>query len=89
MGMRKVTITKLSKPVQDFLAQARRGKGILVEDENGRARFGVIRYSEASAAVKARAWKDIEGIQRKVGRMMRKTGKTEEEFDRLLQEEEA
>jgi len=87
--MRKVTITKLSKPVKDFLAQARKGRGILVQDENGRARFGVVRYVEASAAAKERAWKDIERIQRKVGRMMRKTGKTEEEFDRLLQEEEA
>ena len=37
------------------------------------------------ASERAKAWREIEKIQRKVGRMMKRTGKTEEEFDRIVQ----
>lgn len=87
-AMRKVALEELSRDVRSFLAQVRKGKGILVEDGTGRARYGVIPYVAAAPAEKKKAWKDIERIQRKVGRMMRKTGKTEVEFDRLLQDDE-
>jgi ABC-type transport system substrate-binding protein len=73
--------------VQNSVVRLRRNPDYFGKDEKGRARF-VVRYAEAPAAAKERAWQDIERIQRKVGRMMRKTGKTEEEFDRLLQEKE-
>jgi hypothetical protein len=88
MSMRKVSLDDLNSAVRAFLAQASNGHGILVQDGQGRARFGIIPYKEASAARKRAAWKEIQKIQRKVGRMMKKTRRTEEELDRLLQDEE-
>lgn len=88
MIMRKIKIDDLSAPVRAFLAQATNGNGILVQDGKGRARFGIIPYKEASPARKNAAWKEIQKIQRKVGRTMKETGRTEEELDRLLQDEE-
>jgi hypothetical protein len=40
---------------------------------------------EPSPAERKRAWRDLQAIQRKVGRMMKKRGKTEAEFDRIVQ----
>ena len=88
MAMRKVTITKLSKSVQSFLARVRNGDSIIVQDEAGRARVGVIPYQEATPAQKKKAWKDVKRIQTKVGKMMRKKGKTEAQLDRILQDDE-
>ena len=87
MTMRKVTITKLSKPVQSFLSSVRKGKGILVEDATGRAKYGIIPYEEAPKAAQKAALKRLERLQKKVGRMMKRTGKTEAEFDRILQQD--
>lgn len=85
MGMRKVALHELSQDVRSFLAQVATGEGILVEDETGRARYGVIPYHETPPRQQAAALKRLERLQKKVGTMMRRTGKTEEEFDRLVQ----
>lgn len=87
-GMKKVAINELSQPVRSFLDQVKNGEAIVVQDEQGRSRYGVVPYIEATPAERERAWKEIEKIQRKVGKTMQKKGLTEDDFDRLLQEEE-
>jgi hypothetical protein len=47
MRMEKVRLTTLSEAVRSFLARARKGRGLLVEDEAGRVFVGVIPYEEA------------------------------------------
>lgn len=85
-AMRNTTVTKLSKPVRTFLARARKGRGLVVEDASGRGWVGVVPYDESSRRAQEAAMKRLERIQKKVGRVMRAKGKTEEDFDRLLQD---
>jgi hypothetical protein len=86
MSMRRVAINDLPEDVRSFLSQVREGEGIMVEDETGRAWAGVVPYDEAPVADQEAALKRLEGLQKKVGKMMKETGRTEEEFDRLLQD---
>ncbi len=85
--MQRISITDLNDSVRSFLRKARR-EGIVVEDERGRAQCGIVPYREATAGARQRAWREIKKIQRKVGRTMKRKRTTEEEFDRLLQEDE-
>ena len=48
MEMQRIAINQLSEPVREFLAQVQDGQGIVVEDETGRAQYGVIPYVEAA-----------------------------------------
>ena len=41
MGIRKVALRELSKDVRTFLTQMQNGERIVVEDETGRARYGI------------------------------------------------
>ena len=72
--------------MRSFLNKATR-EGIVVEDASGRAQCGVIPYREATAGEKRRAWREIKAIQRKVAKTMKKRQSTEDELDRLLQDE--
>lgn len=85
MDMRKVALEELSEDVRSFLARVRKGEGLLVEDKTGRARYGVIPYEEPPPRGQAAALKRLQRLQKKVSQIMERTGKTEEEFDRLLQ----
>jgi hypothetical protein len=58
----------------------------MVEDETGRAWAGVVPYDEAPMREQQAALKRLGRLQKKVGKMMNETGKTEEEFDRLLKD---
>jgi hypothetical protein len=51
--MRKIALHELSQEVQSFLAQVQPGQGIVVEDETGRAQYGIIPYVEASPEERA------------------------------------
>lgn len=84
MRMQKVAITELSKPVQSFLSQVRRGQGIIVEDEAGREVCGVIPYEEVPLKEQQAALKRLERLQEKVGKTMARKGVSEDDFDRLL-----
>ena len=87
MAIRKITISTLSPPVRSFLKQVRKGNGAVIEDEQGRGLLGVIPYEEASPREQAAALNRLKRIQSKVGKMMKRTGKTEEEFDRIVQKD--
>lgn len=83
--MREVTFKQLSHDVQTFLSQIEPGEGIMVKGEDGRARYGVIPYTESPHREQAAAVKRLNRLQNKVGKTMKQAGKTEDEFDSLLQ----
>lgn len=85
MNMRKINMEELSPSVRSFLAQVRKGNGILVEDRQGRARVGIMPYEEATLKAQAAAVKRVARIQKKVAKTMKARGRTEADFDRLLQ----
>lgn len=87
MLMEKIDINTLSPPVRSFLKQVRKRNGAVIEDEQGRGLLGVIPYDEASPREQAAAIKRLKRIRSKVAKMMKRTGKTEEEFDRIVQED--
>jgi hypothetical protein len=85
--MKTISLHTLSPDVRSFLAQSERVDSLVVEDEAGRARYGVIPYIEHPAAEQEAALRDLETIQRQVGKTMKKHGRTEDDFDHLLQSE--
>jgi hypothetical protein len=87
MSMRKVAFRELSRDVRSFLTQVRNGEGIVVEDDKGRARYGIIPYLEATMEERAEARKRIKRLQRKVAKAMKAQGVTEEDVERLLEDD--
>lgn len=83
--VKEVTFKQLSQDVQAFLSQIGPGEGIMVKGEDGRARYGVVPYTESPHREQTAAVKRLERLQNKVGKTMKQTGKTEDEFDSLLQ----
>ncbi len=82
--MQRVKITELSEPVQSFLARVKKGNSVVVEDDSGLARYGVIPYS----AETERAWKELEGIRREAAEAMKRQGVTEQDVvNRILQDD--
>ena len=88
MVVRKVTLRDLSPPVRSFFDRIKNGHRVVVEDENGRAKYGIVVYREATPKQQAAAWQRLQRLQKKVGKMMERTGKTEAELDKLLQDED-
>jgi hypothetical protein len=84
MGMQKVALNQLSEPVQAFLARVRVGQGIVVEDEAGRARYGVVEYVEASAAEQQEAWERLQQLQQKTKQALEEQGGTVDGVERLI-----
>lgn len=84
--MKKVQINELSEPIRLFLEQLRDGESIMVEDENGRLQCGITPYFKATNEERQQAWRDLEELQDRVAASMDEQGITEEDVDRLLQE---
>jgi hypothetical protein len=80
--MQRVALSELSEPVREFLARVENGQGLVVEDESGRARCGVIPYVEATPDERKRAWERIQQIQQKVGQSLADQGVTEDDVIR-------
>ena len=86
--MRKnANLKELDEPIRSFLTDLEAGDAILVSDEDG-IQYSVVRFTQATQAERDQAWQDIGQTQRKVGKMMEETGKTEEELDELLREDD-
>lgn len=82
--MQKVTISELSEPVRLFFSQVPKHDGVLVEDDNGRACFGIIPYNETSEAEQTAAITRLVDLQKRVGERLAAQGKNEDELDRIL-----
>jgi hypothetical protein len=86
--MNKVSLNELPQSVQTFLESVWADEGVIVEKPGGQPWIGVVPYLQASPEEQAAAWRRIQEFQAKVGNMMAETGATEEEFDRLVQEDD-
>ena len=84
--MDKVRIEQLNESVRSFFAGI--GDGLLVEDEAGRACYGVIPYDEAAPDEEQAAWQRLGQLQDKVEKTMQRKGIKEEDVDQLLQEDD-
>ena len=85
--MKKVRLSELSEPVRSFLEQVTPDESIMVEDDDGHAQYGVIPYQSDTPEERLAAWQEIEEIQREVGQSLLRQGITENDVDRLLQED--
>ncbi len=85
--MQRITITQLSEPVRLFLAHVLQSQGVVVEDENGLAQFGVIPYAGSTAEEKVVAWEKLRNLQEKTAKAMRSAGVTEHDVERSLLED--
>lgn len=86
MPMQRISLDQLSEPIRLFLSQIPKQGGVLVEDEGGRVCFGVIPYQEAPAPDQAAARLRLAELQQRVAERLQ--GKSEEELDRILQDDE-
>ena len=86
--MNKIRLTELSQAVQDFLGQVLAGDGVEIEDESGRIRGGFIPYRDPTAAEIERADASLERLRKKTGEGMKRAGVTEDDIDRVLQEDD-
>lgn len=85
---KRIRENEMSEAVRAFLKEAFEGGGVVIEDESGRTRGGVVPFVEASEEERERAWQWIEQLQGRVGESMRRQGVTEEDVDRVLQEDD-
>ncbi|MGD9855915.1 MAG: hypothetical protein AB7U20_13300 [Planctomycetaceae bacterium] len=87
--MRTISLNEVSEQVRVFLEHAAAGDGVIVvAEDTGEPRIGVFPYSHVSCEERERAWRDIQAIQLNVQRRLDAAGKTEEELDAILQEDE-
>ena len=81
--MIKIRLDELSEPFRQQLASIGDAESIVIEDENGQPRYGVIPYRRPTAEQKRRAWERLRKLQDKVAASMKEQGVTE---DDLLQD---
>jgi len=88
MDMQKIAIEQLSEQVRAFLSQVRNGRGLVIEDEAGRAQYGVIPFVEATPEERSQAWEKIQQLQQKIGQKLADQGVTEEDLIRAALEDD-
>jgi len=88
MSMKTVKLTELDEAVRSFLDQAQQGDGIRVEDAEGEPCYSVAPFYRAGDQERQQALARLAEIQRKQRERMEAEGKTEEQLDEILQEEE-
>jgi hypothetical protein len=87
MSMKTVKLTELSEDVRSFLGEAGKGDGVMVEDETGQARYSIAPYHRSTADERAAALERLRRLQNETRLAMEEQGVTEEDIDRLLQED--
>lgn len=85
-SMVRIRLSEVDEAVRAFLAPAQRGETIVVEDDNGALQCGVTPYVQASAAEKQAAQEALNRLQQKVAQTMARSGVTEADVDRELQD---
>jgi hypothetical protein len=86
--LRRVTMNELGEPLRRLLETLSEGEGLLVEDDAGRARFGVVPYVEATPDAQMAALGRLKSLQQRIGQTMQDTGQSEDDFDQMLQDKE-
>ena len=83
--MVRVRLSDLDSEVRNFLARAERGETIVVEDDNGAAKYGVTPYVQASSCEKQEALAALNRLQERLSPAMADAGVTEAQVDAELQ----
>jgi hypothetical protein len=78
--MIKIRLDELSEPLRQQLASLGDEESIVIEDENGQARYGLIPYRRPTAEQKQRAWERLLKLQDKVAVSMKDQGVTEDDL---------
>ena len=85
--MKKVQLNELGEPFQKAVADAA-GEPIVIEDEQGQARYGVVAYRKPSDQQKQQAWEKLKEYQRRAEASMKKHGVTEDDVMRVILEDD-
>lgn len=84
--MKKVRLNDLGEPFQKAVDEAG-GEPIVIEDDDGQARYSVAAYRNPTDEQKQQAWEKLKGYQQRAAVAMKKYGKTEEDVLRELEKE--
>ena len=82
--MKKIRLDELGQTLRQQLAAIGDEESIVIEDENGQARYGVIPYRRPTAEQKQRAWERLRQFQDKAATSMEEQGVTEDDLLREL-----
>ena len=86
--MQRIRFNELSDAVQAFLRRVLDGGGVVLEDENGRTRGGVIPYRDPSPVEERRADVALQQLWKTTEKAMSEQGITEADIDRVLLEDD-
>ena len=86
--MKSIRLNDLSESARQVLAGAGDQESVVIEDENGQARYGVIPYRKPTEQQKKRAWEKLTELQQKAAAAMQQHGVTEDDLMRVLLEDD-
>ncbi len=86
--MKKILLNDLSEAARNVLAGVGKDESIVIEDETGAARYGVIPYRQPTAERKQQAWEKLREWQAKAEASMKKHGVTEDDILRVVLEDD-
>lgn len=86
--MKAVKLSELPDEVRLFFEGIQSGDVVTVEDEQGRSRFSIAALFRASDEERAAALSRLRQLQEKTRQAMQASGVTEEDVDRVLQEDD-
>jgi hypothetical protein len=82
--MKKIRLQDLGGAAQQVLADAGQDESVVIEDEKGQPRYGVIPFRNPTDQQKQQAWDKLRHLQQKVGASMREQRVTEDDLIREL-----
>jgi hypothetical protein len=85
--VKTVSIKQLSQDVRELLSNAEQAGGLVIEDENGRPRSRIYAYPEPTEAQREAAWARMQEFQKNVQQSFEEQSVSEDDLDRLIQEE--
>ncbi len=86
--MKKIPLNELSEAAQQLLAEGTEDEPVIIENDNGTVRYGVIPYRKPTDQQKQRAWVTLRRLQKKAAASMKKHGVTEDDVMREILEDD-
>ena len=85
--MKKIRMNDLGEPFQKAVGDAA-GEPLVIEDDQGEARYSVHRIGKPTEQQKAEALQGLGKLQEKADASMKKHGKTEDDLMRVILEDD-
>ena len=85
--MKKVRLNDLGEPFQKVVGDAA-GEPLVVEDDQGEARYSVYRIGKPTEQQKEEALEGLKELQKKADASMKKHGKTEDDLMEVILEDD-